>query len=209
MSCVLLCAPQNFHIVNKYEVYFGTTANFAILSGTEITDSPTSTITGDVGLSPATGASIDLLSTQVTGTIYAVDTAGPVNSENNPGKLTTAKNDLGTAYDDAAGRSVTATIATELGGQTLIDGVYNSASTTFEITSGAGALVLDGQGNADSVFIFQMDSGATGLTVGPGSTVSLINGASACNVFWKVNTATIDTTATFKGTILANTSITF
>lgn len=103
---------------------------------------------------------------------------------------------------------MTQTIATELGGQTLTDGVYNSASTTFEITSGAGALVLDGQGNSNSVFIFQMDSGATGLVVGPASSISLINGASACNIFWKVNTATINTTATFKGTILANTSIT-
>lgn len=58
------------------------------------------------------------------------------------------------------------------------------------------------------MFIFEMDSGATGLTVGPGSTVSLINGAQACNVFWRLNTATINTTAVFKGNILALTSIT-
>lgn len=55
-----------------------TTANFAILAGSAITDSPTSTITGDVGLSPAAGTNYSgLLSTQVTGTIYAVDSTGP------------------------------------------------------------------------------------------------------------------------------------
>lgn len=190
-------------------VDLGTAANFAILAGTpNITDSPTSTIVGNVGLSPATGAGIGLLSTQVTGTIYAVDGAGPVGSENNPGLLTTAKSDLTTAFTDAAGRTATATVPTELGGTTKTEGVYVSASTTFGITAGAGPLVLDGQGDPNSVFIFEMAADGTGLIVGPGSTVSLINSAQACNVFWRVDTATIDTTATFKGNILALNSIT-
>lgn len=186
-----------------------TAAPFAILAGTpNITDSPTSTIIGNVGLSPAAGSAIGLLCSQVTGTIYAVDGTGNPCFTNDGPLLVTAKNDLTTAYTDAAGRTPVTTVPTELGGTTKTAGVYDSASTTFGITAGAGPLVLDGQGDSSSVFIFEMSSGATGLTVGPASVVSLVNGAQACNVFWRLNTATIDTTAVFKGTILALTSIT-
>jgi hypothetical protein len=122
--------------------------------------------------------------------------------------LVTAKNDLTAAYDDAAGRTPVATVPTELGGTTVVAGVYDSASTTFGITAGAGPLVIDGQNDPSSVFIFQAGFNGTGLNVGPGSTVSLVNGAQACNVFWRVDTANIDTTANFKGSILALNSIT-
>ncbi|MEK9195757.1 MAG: ice-binding family protein, partial [Patescibacteria group bacterium] len=115
---------------------------------------------------------------------------------------------LTTAFNDAAGRTPVVTVPTELGGTTKISGVYDSASTTFGITAGAGPLVLDAQSDPSAVFIFEMDAEGTGLIVGPGSTISLINGAQACNVFWRVDTATIDTTATFKGNILALNSIT-
>jgi hypothetical protein len=69
-------------------------------------------------------------------------------------------------------------------------------------------LVLDGQGDSSSVFIFQAPFSGTGLNVGAGSTISLINGAQSCNVFWRVDTADIGTTASFVGTILALNSIT-
>lgn len=186
------------------------TEPFAILAGTGITDVPTSTITGNVGLSPTTGAAITgLTCAEVTGTIYDVDGAYAGACEVvDPALLTIAKNDLVTAYNDAAGRTPVSTVPTELGGTTKVPGVYDSASTTFGITAGAGPLVLDAQGDPNGVFIFEMDSGATGLTVGPGSEVQLTGGAQACNVFWRLNTATIDTTAVFKGTILALTSIT-
>ncbi|HEU4830753.1 MAG TPA: ice-binding family protein, partial [Candidatus Saccharimonadales bacterium] len=75
------------------------------------------------------------------------------------------------------------------------------------ITAGAGALTLDGQGDSSSVFIFQVPFSGTGLTVGSASTIALINGAQACNIFWRVDTASIGTTADFKGTILALNSI--
>lgn len=183
---------------------------FAILAGTPgITDAGNaSVITGNVGLSPASGAGIGLLCTQVTGTIYSVDAGGPLPCRVTNGPLmVTAKNDLTAAFTDAAGRTPLTTVPTELGGTTKIPGVYDSASTTFGITAGAGPLVLDGQGDSSAVFIFEMDASGTGLTVGPGSTVSLINGAQACNVFWRVDTASIGTTAVFKGNILALTSI--
>ncbi len=187
-----------------------TAAPFAILAGTpNITDAGnTSVITGDVGLSPATGAGIGLLCSQVTGTIYSVDAAGPLPCRVTNGPLlVTAKNNLTTAYTDAAGRTPVTTVPTELGGTTKTAGVYDSASTTFGITAGAGALILDGQGDPSSVFIFEMNAAGTGLTVGAGSTVSLINGAQACNVFWRLDTASVNTTAVFKGSILALNSI--
>jgi hypothetical protein len=187
-----------------------TATPFAILAGTPgITDAGnTSVITGNVGLSPATGAGIGLLCSQVTGTIYSVDATGPLPCRVTNGPLmVTAKNHLTAAFTDAAGRTPVTTVPTELGGTTKTAGVYDSSSTTFGITAGAGALVLDGQGDPSSVFIFEMNAGGTGLTAGPGSTVSLINGAQACNVFWRVDTASINTTAVFKGNVLALNSI--
>lgn len=191
-------------------VELGTTKPFAILAGTpNITDvANSSVIAGNVGLAPATGAGIGLTCLQVTGAIYSVDAGGPLPCRQTNGPLlVTAKNDLVNAFDDAAGRTPVSTVPTELGGTTKIAGVYDSASTTFGITAGAGALVLDGQNDPSSVFIFEMNAAGTGLTVGPGSTVSLVNGAQACNVFWRVDTASLNSSATFKGTILALNSI--
>ena len=113
-----------------------------------------------------------------------------------------AESDLTTAYIDAAGRTPVTTLATELGGQTLTTGVYDSSTGTFGLT---GTLTLDAEGNANAVFIFHT---ASTLITGVGSSVSLINAAQACNVFWQIgSSATIATTTTFKGTIMALTSI--
>lgn len=188
-------------------VNLGTAGDFAILAGTEVTDLPTSVIMGNVGLSPAAGSFYSgLLPIQISGNMYDVDGTGPVGVMNNPTLLTTAKNDLTTAFNDAAGRTPATTVATELGGTTKTAGIYASNDTTFQI-SNVGPLVLDAQGDAGAVFIFQMGAEGTGLTVGPGSVVTLVNGAQACNVFWQVDTASIDTTAVFKGNILALNSI--
>lgn len=187
-----------------------TASPFAILSGTpNITDATnTSVITGNVGLYPASGVGIGLLCSQVTGTIYSADATGPLPCRVTNGPLLlTAKNNLTTAYNDAAGRTPLTRIGTELSGATLVGGVYDSANATFELTNGA-PLVLDGQNDPSSVFIFQAPFEGTGLTVGPASTVSLINGAQACNVFWRVDTASINTTGAFVGTVLALNSIT-
>jgi hypothetical protein len=187
-------------------VDLGTADDFAVLAGTAVTNVPTSAITGDVGLSPAAGSNYaGLTDAEVDGTIYAVDGTGPAGSVNNPGLLTTAKGDLVTAYNDAAGRTVTSTIGSGLGGVTLTEGVYDSAAGTFALGVGT-TLTLNGQGNADAVWIFQM---ATTLTTGSGSTILLTNGAQACNVFWQVgSSATLGTNSTFVGNILALTSIT-
>lgn len=186
-----------------------TAAPFAILAGTPaITDNGASVITGNVGLSPKAGSGITgLLCAQVTGSIFAIDATGLPCFTNNGPLLVIAKNDLTAAYLDAASRIPVTTVGTELGGTTKTAGTYISGATNFQITN-VGPLVLDGQGDSSSVFIFNAPLSAPGLTVGPGSTVSLINGAQACNVFWRVDSAAINTTAVFKGTILALNDIT-
>src|SRR5207237_3022098 len=95
------------------------------------------------------------------------------------------------------------TVAGNLGGQTLTTGLYKSTSS-LEISS--GDLTLDAQGDANAVFIFQM---ASTLTTTSGRQVILSGGARAANVFWQVgSSATLGTTSVFKGTIMADQSIT-
>jgi type VI secretion system secreted protein VgrG len=109
--------------------------------------------------------------------------------------------DLTTAYDYAAGRTPTGTVSGDLVGQTFTTGVYHSTSSLAL----SGTLTLDGGGNPKAVFIFQMASTLTTAA----SNVNLINGAQAGNVFWQVgNSATLGTSSSLTGTILALTSIT-
>jgi LPXTG-motif cell wall-anchored protein len=116
--------------------------------------------------------------------------------------VTAAKTALITAYDDAAGRTPATTVSADLGGQTLVGGVYNAAAA-MALT---GTLILDGQNNPDTVWVFQ--AGST-LTTAGSSVVSLINGAQACHVFWQVgSSATFGTSSDFTGHVLALTSIT-
>lgn len=189
-----------------------TTDNFAVLAGSAVTGTNTNVVTGHVGLDPGVGSAITLLTCaeMASGTIYDRDgtyagggggsTACRVTDAS---LLTTAKDDLVIAYNDAAGRTAAPDIATELGGTTLTDGTYHAASGTFEIT---GTLTLNGQGNADAVFIFKM---GTTLTTASSSQVVLTNGAQACNVYWQVgSSATLGTSTTLVGNILALTSIT-
>jgi len=185
-------------------VNLGAAEDFVVLGGSGITDTTPSTITGDVGLSPTTGAAIiGLTFGAVTGSIYTVDAFGPIGSFEDASLLTTAKNSLISAYDNAAGQMPVSTTPTELGGTTKNAGIYESAAGDFQIT---GTLTIDGQGDPDAVFIFRTFST---LVTAVASQVNLINGAQACNVFWQVGSSvTLDTTSTFKGNILALTSIT-
>jgi type VI secretion system secreted protein VgrG len=113
-----------------------------------------------------------------------------------------AQSDLTTAYDDAAGRAMTALVAGDLVGKTLAPGVYKSSGPL----SVSGALTLNGQGNPNAVFIFQV---ASTLTTASASSIVLTNSAQACNVYWQVgSSATLGTASTFSGNILALTSIT-
>ncbi|HZK17091.1 MAG TPA: ice-binding family protein, partial [Anaerolineaceae bacterium] len=90
----------------------------------------------------------------------------------------------------------------DLGGMTLTPGVYCFDSSA-QLT---GTLTLDAQGNEYSVFIFQIGSA---LTTGSSASVAIINADRLCNVFWKVgSSATLGTTTSFVGTIIADQSIT-
>lgn len=171
-------------------VSLGTADSFAILAGSGITNTGTTTVTGDVGSHP-TNTQTGFGSVTINGTNHFDDatTQG-------------AKTDLVTAYNNAAGQGPTSPIVADLGGQTLTPGIYNNA-TSVGLT---GTVTLDGQGNSNAVFIFQ--AGST-LTTAAASTVNLINGTQACNVFWQVgSSATLGTTSNFKGNILAFSSIT-
>jgi hypothetical protein len=191
-------------------VQLGTAAPFAVLAGTAVTDVPTSAITGDVGLSPAAGSNYaGLTQAEVTGTIYSTNAAGPAGSVDDPSLLTSAKNDLTTAYVAAAGEVPTTTFTTtdnQLGGQTLTPGVYAFGHAATANLTAASPLVLNGEGDVNAVFVFQASSD---LVTASNSVVQLENGAQACNVFWQVgSSATLNSASTFVGTILALTSAT-
>ncbi len=171
-------------------VGLGTADSFAVLAGAGITNTGATTLTGDIGTFPTT---------TITGSSTIT-----INGTNHGGDSVTqsAKTDLVTAYNSAAGQTSTNAISGDLGGQTLVAGVYTSSSS-IGLT---GALTLNGAGDANSVFIFQAGSS---LTTASGSSVVLTNGAQACNVFWQVgSSATIGTGSSFVGTIIALTSIT-
>ena len=173
-------------------VNMGTASGFAVLAGSGITITGPTTITGDIGTFPTTS---------ITGlgnvTLTGVNQAGSAVTQN-------AKNDLVTAYNDAAGRTYDVAYAGgfDLVGLTLNSGVYHDASSLFL----SGTLTLDAQGNPDAVWIFQ--AGSTLITASD-SKVNLIGGAQACHVFWQVgSSATLGTYADFVGNILALTDVT-
>jgi hypothetical protein len=184
------------------KVNLRSTSRFVILAGSLISNVPTSSITGDIGLSPAARSFITGFGlTEVTGTIFAADDVAPAGT---PAMLTEAKGDLTTAYNDAAGRIAIdlVLLAGNIGGLTLTPGLYKS-SGSLEISS--GDLTFDGKGNANAVFIIQI---ASTLSMTSGRQIILSGGAKAANIFWQVGTsATLGTTAVFKGTIMADQSI--
>ena len=190
-------------------VILGTAGNFVILAKSGISTTGTTSVVGDMGVSPAAESSITgfsqardatnvfATSTLVTGKIYAADMAPPT-----PSNLTTAIGNMETAYTDAAGRTLpdfTELGAGNISGMTLVPGLYKW---------GTGVLITSGvtlSGGANDVWIFQV---AQDLTVGNGVIVTLSGGAQPKNIFWQVaGQATLGTTSAFKGIILSQTLI--
>jgi hypothetical protein len=171
-------------------VPLGTSGSFGVLAGAGISNTGPTTIMGDIGTFPTTS---------ISGT-----SSMTVGGANNGGNAVTqqAKSDLVTAYDTAAGEGPINSVAADLGGRTLVSGVYNSASS-LGLT---GTVTLDAKGDPNAVFVFQAGSSFTSAS---GSNVALINGAQACNVYWQIgSSATLGTGSSFIGNILALTSIT-
>ncbi|HEV3070604.1 MAG TPA: ice-binding family protein [Solirubrobacteraceae bacterium] len=169
-------------------VGLGSAASFSVLGGETITNTGPTTMFGDLGLSPGsavTGAPHVLGQTHV-------DDAVAIG----------AKNALTTAYNNAASRPSNGSAGTDLAGQTFLPGV-RTASSSLLLSS--GSVTLDAQGDPNAVFIFQIGSK---LTTGSSTTVLLVGGAQACNVFWQVgSSATLGTGTHFAGTIMASASI--
>jgi hypothetical protein len=170
-------------------VGLGTAASFSVLGGSTVTNTGPTTMFGSLGLSPGssvTGAPHVLGETHVDDAVTIA-----------------AKNALTTAYDDAASRPANGSAGTDLAGQVFLPGV-RTASSSLLLSS--GSVTLDAQGNPNAVFIFQI--GST-LITGSNTSVQLINGAQACNVFWQVgSSATLGTGTSFVGTIMAKATIT-
>ena len=173
-------------------VGLGTAASFAVLAGQSVTNTGATVVTGDIGVSPGTS---------LTGSASLVQTGGAVHLAD--AVALQAQNDLTTAYNSAAARpTVIDVTGQDLGGQTYTSGVV-SHSSGMQLT---GTVTLDAQGDPSAVFIFK--AGST-LVTAPNSTVSLINGASPCNVYWQVGSSTtLDTGTTFIGTVMSLTSAT-
>jgi hypothetical protein len=171
-------------------VGMGTAGSFAVLAGSTITNTGASRISGSAGVSPGSAVVGFPPGLVFNGTIHRADAVA-----------LRAKNDLTTAYNDAAGRSTTATVPPELGGRTLVSGVYTG--TTLALT---GTLTLNAQGNPNAVFVFKS---ASTLITASASRIRLINGASPCNVYFQVGSSTtLGSNSVFVGTVMAQASIT-
>ncbi|WP_083796362.1 ice-binding family protein [Marinobacter sp. ELB17] len=177
--------------------------SFAVLSQSGITDVYRSAIVGDVGTSPITGAALLLECDEVTGNIYTVDAAGPLPCYAiAPSSLSVAINDMGFAYENAAGRTspdFTELGAGEIGGLTLAPGLYKWSSDLNISTD------VTFSGGPNDVWIMQV-SGE--LTEASAVKVTLAGGALAKNIIWQVaGSVTIGTHAHFEGVILGKTLI--
>lgn len=177
----------------------GSSSTYGMISGAAVTLNGSATIIGDLAIDPANARN-------GTGTVI-----GTFNNGNAAAQA--ARLDQNAAFTDASTRASASTCAVSgnlvamppppCGNNTgtFKRGLYNSGST-LTIAPG-GTIILDGEGNPDGVFMFQM---GTALTTGPGSTVVLANGALAKNVWWIAPAgATLGVGSTFVGTVLADT----
>ncbi|MHB8262003.1 MAG: ice-binding family protein [Bacteroidia bacterium] len=163
----------------------GTASNFALFTSVgAVNITGISQLTGNIG----TNSGSTTVFVNVNGNIHDQDGAS--------GQCAT---DLLSAYNQLNSATPTGSLAPSLGGgQILFAGVYAVAgATTLNLD-----LTLDAQGHANAVFIFQI-SGP--LSTGTNAKVKLINGALACNVFWKVEGAVgMAAGTTMRGTVIAN-----
>jgi hypothetical protein len=170
-------------------VALGNAASFGIMATSAITSTGATQINGDVSLEPGTSQGIP--PPQVSGTIHVNDATS-----------TLARADLLTAYNDLKALPPGTTVlgGTDLGASFpgpagIAPGTYTSGSTMLVSTT----LTLNGGGNANAVWVFQIGSSLTTT-----ANVMLTNGAQAKNVFWvPTQDATIGVGTIFNGNIIA------
>jgi ice-binding like protein len=169
----------------------GAAEGFSVLGSSTVTCTNSSTVTGDVGVSPGIAITGFDASCTLSGALHAKDPAADA-----------AHQDAQTAFDSLASAACEQNLSgVELGGLTLSPGVY-----CFDTTAGiTGALTLDAGGDQSAAWIFQVGSAITTAT---GSSVAMIGGGDPCNVFWQVGSAaTLGTNSAFSGNLLASASI--
>lgn len=180
-------SPASADVIISGPIDLGTAEPFAVLATSTVTNTGTSTITGNLGLSP--GSAVVGFP---PGILIGVEEVAN-------GVANQAQIDASDAYDIAASLTPVETGISDLVGRTLVPGVYSGGELSL-----TGALYLDG--DADSVWVFQASDT---LTIGSSAEVSFIGEATACNVFWQVGSSgTILGGADFSGTVLAAKSIT-
>ncbi len=172
-----------------------TADEFGVLGSSTVTNTGSSIVTGDVGViagSAIVGFDIPGGPGTLSGTIHSADSVAAQ-----------AQVDAGNAYTGLSNMPFTQNLTgQDLGGLTLTSGVYHFDSLA-QLT---GPLTLDGQGNNNAFWVFQM--GST-LTTASASSVSLTNPGSNNGVYWQVgSSATLGTGSSFIGNIIANQSIT-
>ncbi|MET0447406.1 MAG: ice-binding family protein [Aeromicrobium sp.] len=169
------------------DIRLGTAARFGVLAADGVTNTGPTTIAGDVGSAPTTSVTDNGVITS-----SGVVRTGPDNVVSN------AKADLLTAFGQAAAAQPTVTgIPADLTGRTLVAGTYRQASSLLL----TGNVTLDAENDTNAVFVIQVGAD---FATGPGASVTLVRGAQACRVYWQIgNSATFDTTTSFKGNVLA------
>ena len=174
-------------------------ASFSVLGASTVTNTGATTLNGNLGVSP--GSAITGMATiTVNGTNAA--TIGNPSVHQADAFAILAQSQLATAMSNLGLLGAGTLQSVDLAGLTLFPGVYTVPAGVSNLT---GTLTLDGQGNANAAWVFQMESS---LITSPNSVVNLVNTGSGAGVFWNVrSSATIDTNTTFLGNILAHTSI--
>jgi len=171
-------------------VPLGAAESFAVLGGSGVTNTGPTQVVGNLGVSPGTG---------ITGVPAGAVTGGSIRV--NDALAIQAHADAATAFVTLAGLTATTDLTgQDLGSRTLPPGVYHFSSSAAL----TGQLILDGQGQNNPLFVFQIEST---LTTASGSSIIQTNGANFSNVYFQVgSSATLGTNSAFSGTIIASAS---
>lgn len=197
--------------VGPTAVNLGTAGNFVILTKSGISTTGVTSITGDIGVSPAAATALTgfglIMDTNgqsshtpiVSGKAYASDYAVPT-----PAKMTTAVSDMETAFTTANGLTTPAPIvglyAGDISGRILPAGLYKWS--TGVLVTNAGVTLT---GGPNDTWVFQI---AQNLTINNNAKITLLGGAQAKNIFWVVTgQATLGSNSDVSGIILSKTLI--